>query len=221
MRKGSATLDFKQHSGFWSRARICSPTCVYWAWSKVRAQSLWLKQAGKVRDARSVWFAVTVQRMIHWWCSWSAKGPLRHVACPSVCAQRHQSLFFPPSTQEHHQNKNSLDRDMKARSHVGKKTILQLEQNKYWWLLWARIWSWPGFGEVWKMKWMFKALYAQLSQALVVAQAKPFYGTKHRRGINLAINHTMTMLWQAAICPLTALFNLILVDLLRHRLNIC
>lgn len=92
-KKGSATPDFKQHSGFWSPARICSPTCVYWAWSKVRAQSLWHKQAGKVRDARSVWFAVTVQRMIHWWCSWSAKGPLRHVACPSVCAQQHQSLF--------------------------------------------------------------------------------------------------------------------------------
>lgn len=38
------------------------------------AQSLWLKQAGKVRNARYIWFAATAQRVIHWWCSWSVRA---------------------------------------------------------------------------------------------------------------------------------------------------
>lgn len=51
-----------------------SLTCVYWIGSKALVLSSWLKQAGEERDARYIWFAVTVQRMIHWWCSWSARA---------------------------------------------------------------------------------------------------------------------------------------------------
>lgn len=49
------------------------------------AQSLWLKQAGKVRDARYIWFAVTAQRMIHWWCSWSARAHRGTLHLLSLC----------------------------------------------------------------------------------------------------------------------------------------
>lgn len=62
-------------------------------------------------------------------CCDSAKDDslMMFLKCKRPTEARRMSLgltskpFFPPSTQGHHQNKNSLNRDMKARSHVRKK----------------------------------------------------------------------------------------------------
>ena len=56
------------------------------------SQSLWLEQAGEVRDARYIWFAATAERMIHWWCSWSARAHRSTHHISSGCVQPHQSL---------------------------------------------------------------------------------------------------------------------------------
>lgn len=66
---------------------------------RFQLKSLWLEQAGKVREARSAWFAVTAQRMIHWWCSWSARAhrDTSHVLslCPTTSKPVRLSRMIP------------------------------------------------------------------------------------------------------------------------------
>ena len=109
---------------------LLSPTGVYWTRSKVSLSLCDSTRLAKVRDARYIWFAATVQRMIHWWCSWSARAHRSTSHLLRLCPTASKPFFLsgmPPlwinlATREKQKDVsqlNSLKRRVKTRCHTG------------------------------------------------------------------------------------------------------